>query len=289
MVEKSELHTRNKHNERYEFEKLISAYPALEKYVAPNKYGNLSVNFFDPLAVKALNKALLIFHYDITYWDIPAHSLCPPIPSRADYIHYISDLVGKKNIKCLDIGVGANCIYPIIGCSQYGWTFVGSDIDSNSIENAQKIVSNNLILKDKVELRLQNSANYIFKGVVKKDDFFDVTICNPPFHDSQKSAERVSQRKLRNLTGEKSNKLPLNFGGKSSELWCEGGEVQFLGNMITESKQYSSNCNWFTSLVSRESNLDLLYSKLMGANVAEYRTINMQQGNKISRILAWRY
>lgn len=289
MIEKDELHNRNRHNGRYDFDKLILAYPELKKYVAPNKYGNISVDFFDPQAVKALNKALLIFHYGITYWEIPQDYLCPPIPGRADYIHYIGDLVGCKNIKCLDIGVGANCIYPIIGCSQYDWKFVGTDIDSNSIENAQKIIDNNEILKGKIELRVQANASSIFEGVVRSDDFFDVTICNPPFHDSKRTAERVNSRKLRNLTGLRASKLPLNFGGASNELWCKGGELEFLSNMIAESKLYQKNCRWFTSLVSRDSNLDFIYSKLMDANVAEYRTINMQQGNKISRIVAWRF
>ena len=291
MIEKTELHKRNKHNGRYDFDKLMAVYPALAQYVKPNKYGTISVDFFDAQAVIALNKALLMSNYGITYWEIPPLALCPPIPGRADYIHYISDLVGegKKNVKCLDIGVGASCIYPIIGCSEYGWTFVGSDIDSESLEFAQQIVDNNAILKDKVELRLQKNPSLIFEGVISKNDFFDVVICNPPFHDSQDSAQKAGFRKLQNLKGGKVKKLDLNFGGKSSELWCEGGELQFLSNMISESIKYRSQCHWFTSLVSKESNIDSLCQELDRVNVAEYGTINMQQGNKISRILAWRF
>lgn len=291
MVERATLHKKNIHNGRYDFSKLISAHPELEKHVAPNKYGELSINFFDAQAVKALNKALLTLHYGIEYWDIPAHSLCPPIPGRADYIHYISDLVGehKKDVRCLDIGVGANCIYPIIGCSQYGWKFVGSDIDAIAIKNAQKIVDNNPILKDNVELRLQSDVNSIFKGIIRDDDFFDVTICNPPFHQSAESAEKGSLRKLRNLKGKRVEKVALNFGGNANELWCEGGELQFISTMIDESKLYRNRCHWFTSLVSKEDNLKPLCQKLNNLRVAEYRIIEMQQGNKTSRILAWHY
>lgn len=291
MEQKNELHKRNKHNRGYDFDKLISAYPTLEKYVAPNKYGNLSINFFDPRAVKALNKALLISDYGIEYWELPPNSLCPPIPGRADYIHYISDLIGNanKNVKCLDIGVGANCIYPIIGCSQYGWEFVGSDIDPISLENAQKIIDNNTILKDKVELRLQQSATLIFNGIIRPDDFFDVTICNPPFHDSLESVEKGSLRKLRNLKGNKTNQLSQNFCGKSNELWCEGGEIQFILNMITEGQHYRNNCRWFTTLVSKDNNLKALCRKLEKIKVAESKIQDMQHGNKVSRILAWRY
>lgn len=290
-MEKTKLHNKNKHNGGYDFDKLISAYPALGKYVKPNKFNNISIDFFDYQAVKALNKALLISSYGITYWEIPQLSLCPPIPGRADYIHYISDLIGneKSDIKCLDIGVGASCIYPIIGCSQYGWEFVGTDIDLNSLENAQEIVNNNVILKNKITLRLQNDSNKIFEGIITSNDFFDVVICNPPFHDSQEGADKAGLRKLQNLKKYKVKKLDLNFGGKSNELWCEGGELQFILNMITESRRYRNNCHWFTSLVSKDSSLDLLCRELDSMNVAEYGTINMQQGNKISRILAWRY
>lgn len=291
MVERTSLHKRNLHNGRYDFSKLISAYSALEKYVAPNKYGGLSIDFFDPQAVRALNRALLTLHYGIEYWDIPKHSLCPPIPGRADYIHYISDLIGehRRDVRCLDIGVGASCIYPIIGCSEYGWSFVGSDIDADSIKNAQTIVDNNPTLKGRVELRLQSDANSIFKGIIAENDFFDLVICNPPFHESAESAEKGSLRKLRNLKGERVKKVSLNFGGKSNELWCEGGELRFISKMIDESRLYHDKCRWFTSLVSKEDNLKPLSQQLNSLKIAGYRVIEMQQGNKITRVLAWRY
>ena len=292
--ERTELHIRNKHNGQYDLTKLISNYPALEKYVALNKYGTLSIDFFNPKAVKALNKALLITYYGIEYWDIPADYLCPPIPSRADYIHYIADLIGiKKDVKnpvnCLDIGVGANCIYPIIGCAEYGWKFVGTDVDPVSIENAQKIVDANSILKDNVQFRIQNNPKLILDGIIHYNDYFDVVICNPPFHSSKEEAQRSSLRKLSNLKGTKQTKVSLNFGGVANELWCDGGELKFLINMISESRRYAKNAGWFTSLVSKDENLDDLYSKLHTLDVDAYKTIHMKQGNKTSRILAWRF
>ena len=121
---KLELHPRNTNRERYDFGQLIGTCPELAPFVKPNKFGDESVDFANPDAVKALNKALLIHHYGITVWNIPTGYLCPPVPGRADYIHHIAGFLGKNNfgkipagpkIKCLDIGVGASCIYPIIG------------------------------------------------------------------------------------------------------------------------------------------------------------------------------
>lgn len=296
MADKMELHKNNKHQGKYDFPRLIENYQPLKKFVSPNPYGTPTINFFNPQAVKALNKALLITYYGISYWDIPKGYLCPPIPGRADYIHYLADLLQEGNnmgetkpCRCLDIGVGANCIYPIIGHTEYGWTFVGSDIDPVSIENARKIVTCNPVLAHKIELRLQKDSRKILDGIIATEDFFDVTLCNPPFHSSKEAAEEGSLRKLSSLKGKKITKTKLNFGGTSNELWCEGGEVRFLQNMITESRKYQRNCRWFTCLVSKKETLEKLYARLKAVNVAEYRVIPMSQGTKVSRILAWRF
>jgi hypothetical protein len=106
--------------------------------VARNRYGTESIDFANPAAVKALNQALLKKFYDIAHWDIPPGYLCPPIPGRADYIHHVADLLAGEHevaiprgpsVAVLDIGIGANCVYPIVGCHDYGWQFVGTDID----------------------------------------------------------------------------------------------------------------------------------------------------------------
>ena len=60
MTERNELHKRNKHNGQYDFSRLMEEYPPLKKFVAPNAYGTTSIEFFNPQAVKALTKALLI-------------------------------------------------------------------------------------------------------------------------------------------------------------------------------------------------------------------------------------
>ena len=303
MAKKGELHIRNKHNGQYDFPLLIEKYPPLKRFVSLNPLGVQTINFFNPQAVKALNKALLISYYGIRYWDIPKQYLCPPIPGRADYIHYIADLIQPDRVakdlrvededaneqktkrRCLDVGVGANCIYPIIGHTEYGWTFVGSDIDPLSIENARKIVTCNPVLAHKIDLRLQKDNRKIFDGIIAPDEYFDVTICNPPFHSSKEEAEEGTLRKLSSLKGEKVKKTKLNFGGNANELWCEGGELHFLLNMISESRKYRKNCGWFTSLVSKEKNLDKLYAKLKAVHVSEYKIIRMCQGTKNSRIL----
>ncbi|MEN8121474.1 MAG: 23S rRNA (adenine(1618)-N(6))-methyltransferase RlmF [Bacteroidota bacterium] len=296
--EKSSLHPRNRNRERYNFKQLIDCCQELAQFVKLNIYNDESIDFANPEAVKELNKALLHYHYGIKYWDVPHNYLIPPIPGRADYIHHITDLLRQNNygkiptgakIKCLDIGVGANCIYPIIGNKEYGWSFIGSDIDPVSIESANKIVSLNSSLKGKVECRIQNNPKDFFYGIIRKDELIDLSICNPPFHSSAKEAQSATLRKLSNLNQKKVSKTNLNFGGQYNELCYEGGEERFVGNMIRQSKKFATSCFWFSTLISKQSNLKNVYSILKQVKAVKVETIPMGQGNKTSRIVAWTF
>jgi 23S rRNA (adenine1618-N6)-methyltransferase len=295
---KTQLHPRNRHNERYDFPELIKTCPGLARYVALNTYNDESIDFSDPKACKMLNNALLKHFYDITFWEIPSGYLCPPIPGRADYIHNIADVLADCNngeipkgpkIKCLDVGIGANCVYPIIGTKEYGWSFIGSDIDSVSIASANKIISSNECLQTKVECRLQKDSNDFFKGIIKDGEKFDITICNPPFHSSMEDAKAGTLRKMSNLQKKEVTKPVLNFGGKQTELCYDGGEERFVMEMIHQSRDFADSCLWFSTLISKLATLDSIYYALEKAKVVEIKTISMGQGNKISRIVAWTF
>ena len=294
----SRIHPRNKHQGRYDLDALQEACPELTPFIQPNVHGNLSVDFANPKAVKTLNKALLIQQYGLTYWDIPEGYLCPPIPGRADYIHHLADVLGGSNfgrvptgpgITCMDVGVGANCIYPIVGCVEYGWSFIGSDIDEGAIVAARQIVDQNDVLKGQIELRHQPEPKDVFYGVLRKEEKVDLTVCNPPFHASAQAAEEASLRKLSNLNRRPVDKVELNFGGKSTELWTQGGERRFIRDMIKESAKFAENCFWFSTLISKEPNLKGAYDTLNSVRAAEVKTIRMGQGNKSSRVVAWTF
>lgn len=296
--EKTTLHPRNPHRFRYDFEQLISVCPELKKFVFTNEHNIQTIEFSNPEAVKALNKALLTSNYDIQNWDIPANYLCPPIPGRADYIHYIADLLSDSNngtipqgetVNGLDIGVGANCIYPIIGNSAYGWSFVGTDIDEKALQNCKKIIANNPKLIDDISLQLQIEPRFIFKNIILPEDRFAFTICNPPFHNSAEEAAKSALRKVNTLTSSKNSKAVLNFGGQNAELWCNGGEIGFITQMIYESAKYPMQCMWFTTLVSKKENLKNIYKLLNKVGAAEIKTVDMAQGHKISRFVAWTF
>jgi len=296
-VQKSNLHPRNLHRDPYDFATLISCVPELKHYVFENSYKTLTINFSIPEAVKLLNKALLEYFYHVKNWDIPDANLCPPIPGRADYVHYVADLLAEhqnkipqgSSIKGLDIGTGANLVYPLIANKSYGWEMLGTDINQDSLENAQKILDQNPELRPEIQLKYQSNSGCIFKNIINPEDRFAFSMCNPPFHDSEESALKGNLRKTKNLNKSKVPKPLLNFGGQQSELWCEGGEIAFISKMIEESILFSSQVLWFTCLVSKKDNLFKLTSFLKKLKAVEFKTIDMAQGQKISRILAWTF
>lgn len=295
---KARLHPRNKNRERYDLNALITVKPELKNFVKPNKLGEDSIDFSNLIAVKLLNRALLNQYYGIKNWDFPNENLCPPIPGRADYVHHMADVLGENNsnsvpvgdkITCLDVGLGASCIYPIIGVTEYAWKFIGSDIDERSIASARHIIDSNPSLKNNIECRLQKNPTAVFHNIIGRNEKIDLTICNPPFHSSIEDAQQGTRRKIKNLSGKKVKIPEPNFAGTSNELVCEGGEYQFIQNMVRESKNVSKNCYWFSTLVSKQSHLKGIHRMLTKIEANQIKTISMGTGNKSSRIVAWTF
>ncbi|HDX4050672.1 TPA: 23S rRNA (adenine(1618)-N(6))-methyltransferase RlmF [Enterobacter soli] len=292
--QKPGLHPRNRHRSRYDMQALCLSCPPLQDFIVQTPAGEPSVNFADPQAVKMLNKALLAHYYGVTHWDIPEGFLCPPVPGRADYVHHLADLLAEDNAgvipkqaTILDIGTGANLIYPLIGAHEYGWRFTGTEIDASAFSSAQAIINANAGLSRTIRLRRQKDAADIFNGIIHKNEQYDATLCNPPFHDSAAAARAGSERKRRNLGQAEDG--ALNFGGQQQELWCEGGEVAFILKMIAQSKAFGRQVKWFTTLVSRGDNLPPLYRALTEAGAVKVVKKEMAQGQKQSRFIAWSF
>lgn len=314
------LHPRNPHKGRYDLELLSRHFPDLKAFIQLKENGGQTLDFGDSAAVLALNQSLLAHFYNVSLWQIPFGYLCPPIPGRADYVHYIADLLAGvsadtssglvprgRQIRVLDIGTGANCIYPIIGSQAYDWTFVGTDVDPVSVKCAQNIVRSNARLRKKIKLVWQKNSELIFEGVIAPDDLYDLTMCNPPFHSSMEEAIASNQRKQNNLNKHRArgtssrlsrlvevdnkpqSKGYRNFGGQKAELWCAGGEIAFLEKMVKESKLFAEQVCWFTTLVSKSENVQGLKNQLEKLGAARIEVLNMSQGQKVSRVLAWSF
>ncbi len=302
------MHTRNRHQARYDFAELIRHCPALASYMINAPDGHATIDFASPQAVRLLNRALIASQYGIAHWQFPDGYLCPPIPGRADYVHGLADLLAQDNggviprgpaLCALDIGVGASAIYPLLGQVEYGWRFLGSEIDAQALHSARAIVAANA-LGALIELRPQMDKNRIWTGLLQPGEKLDLTLCNPPFHSSADEAAQGSARKWQNLAKgqvsrhgkpvERGSDAPaLNFGGQAHELYCRGGEAAFVRQMVSESLALADSVCWFTSLIAKSGHLSALYAQLKRLGAQEVRTIDMAQGQKKSRFIAWTF
>jgi len=263
-----------------------------------NRYGDPTLDFSNPTAVRLLNKMLLVHHYELDSWDIPQNFLVPAIPSRADYVHRIADLLAEEvggkvpqgaKIKGVDVGVGANCVYPIIGHQEYGWSFVGLEVDEGAVKVAEKLVTANPTLNNEIVIRHQKDPNQLFDGIIQADDYFDFSMCNPPFHASREEAEAGTRRKWKNLKKHGKKPTHRSFSGQSNELWYPGGEKAFLKNMIHQSARIKNQVYWFTTLISKKSNVDAVEQMLRHFGAEDGRIIDLAYGNKTARLAAWTF
>jgi len=287
--------------ERYDLVRLRGAHPGLTQWIRRNPRGEETIDFSNPDAVRDLNQALLMADYGITSWDIPRDALCPGVPGRRDYLTTLAQLLAEdhggvvprgEQVVLFDLGVGANCIYPIIGRGEYGWRFIGSDIDPVAVSSAERIVQANRLLRGHVGIRRQPSASHIFADVLHASDRITAVICNPPFHASLVQAQSAARRKWTNLghVARGARSLPTaNFGGRAAELWCPGGEVGFLGRVISESAQRPEDAAWYTALVAQAAHLPAIERVLTRAQPTAMRVLAIARGVKQSRILAWSF
>lgn len=313
------MHPRNRYQKPHDFPALAIVVPELAAYFVTTPDGRISLDFADPGAVRQLNKALLLRDYGLKYWDIPAGNLCPGVPGRLDYVHLIADLLagndqaGSRDVGTthtgrhqarpqvqgnafkeqgrttgLDIGTGASLIYPILGVMEYGWHFVGTDVDERSLKVAEAIAGFNPGLKGKIALRRQPDRTAIFANVIRPGEYFAFTMCNPPFFDSAAAAAAAARQKWEKLGKADQPSPTLNFGGQANELWTAGGEPAFLRRMIGESVEYGAQVGWFTTLVSKKGYLKIAEIEFGRIGITDWRVVGMGRGGKIRRVLCWR-
>ena len=260
-----------------------------------------TIDFAVPAAVEALNAALLTVDYGVQHFNLPKGHLTPAVPGRADYLHVLADLLASDHggsiprgaaVRGLDIGVGASCVYPIIGHVEYGWAYVGSDVDATSIDSAAAIVRANGY---PIDLRRQTSTDRVLKGVLQPGDgCLAFTQCNPPFYASRAEEAAAAARKWKGLQKKKGRARNIrgstrSFGGSEYELWCPGGEKQFVTTHIRESAASPDAALWFTSLVSSERSMPKLLAELDHVRPARVEQLGVATGNKAMRVLAWSF
>ena len=216
-------------------------------------------------------------------WDIPAEFLCPPVPGRLAYIRWIHALLAaieyEGPVSGIDIGTGASCIYPLLGCSEYPtWSFLATEMDWKAYVVARGNVERNVALRDRIRIVHVNGQSVFPKRI--SDDSFAFSMCNPPFYASKN--EVLEKAAFKHL-------LPKHkYPGAEHEMMVDKGEVGFISNMIAESVHLKTSVQWFTTLVGIKSSLAKLIPLVL-KHTFNYTVVSVQPGKTRRWILAWSF
>ncbi|TYH37389.1 hypothetical protein ES332_D12G036900v1 [Gossypium tomentosum] len=321
--ERPKIHPKNKYSDNPpDFALLASLYPTFKPFVFYTREGRPRIDWTDFNATRELTRVLLLHDHNLHWW-IPHGQLCPTVPNRSNYIHWIEDLLSSHiiprdntnggNVRGFDIGTGANCIYPLLGASLFGWSFVASDMTDVAIEWTERNVKNNPNISELIEIRkvkcsqntlspegLSGESSYseereglpsssldisasedksyygpaILVDVVRDGETFDFCMCNPPFFESFEEAGLNPK---------------TSCGGTYEEMVCPGGEKAFITRIIEDSVVLKQSFRWYTSMVGRKVNLKFLVSKLREVGVTVVKTTEFVQGKTFRWGLAWSF
>lgn len=255
---------------RPDFAHLASLYAPLAPYVRLNSSG-AHVDFRDADATRTLTLALLHVDFGLML-TLPAHQLCPTVPSRVAYLAWAHSLLGEHEdeVCALDIGVGASCIYPLLGWRMYGWRWLGSEVDAASLAYARANVAANAA-QGAITLRLASCEDRI-AGVLREGESVALSVCNPPFFDNG-DAKAVNPHTALAIT--------------RSEERTEGGEVSFVRAMIDESVRLGPRVRWCSSLLGRKASLKPLLAHLQRLGIANMRHTAFRLGRTTRWAIAW--
>ncbi|KAI4297737.1 hypothetical protein L6164_037608 [Bauhinia variegata] len=331
--ERPTIHPKNKYSENPpDFSLLASLYPSFQPFVYYSRDGRPRIDWTDFNATRELTRILLLHDHGLNWW-IPDGQLCPTVPNRSNYIHWVEDLlssniVPKTNstgvkVRGFDIGTGASCIYPLLGASLLGWTFVGSDVTDVALEWARKNVSSNPQISELIEIRrvesnrntlcLEGFEESVYGGSkMKSSGDFDTEVtpgplAAPDLHVNKnkiyhgppilvgvvKDDEKFDFCMCNPPFFESLEEAGLNpktsCGGTPEEMVCPGGELAFITRIIEDSAVLNHSFRWYTSMVGRKSNLKNLVSKLWEVGVTIVKTTEFVQGKTSRWGLAWSF
>ncbi|CAB5210346.1 unnamed protein product [Rhizophagus irregularis] len=278
----NKMHPRNKYKDNPpDFSVLAFKYPSFYPFVNYSKEGKPYIDYKNPEAARELTYCLLREDFNL-FLDIPLDTLCPPIPSRLNYIHWIEDLIsstesheelGKNTVHGIDIGTGASCIYPLLGCTlNKNWVFLATDIDKKAVKYAKDNVHRNN-LDDKITVRRNKTDKKILlnENMIKDTTIkFSFCMCNPPFYENQEQYEKGVESKITS-----SHSVCT---GSSNEMFTPGGEFQFIKDILEESLILRTKIRWYTSKIGRLETVNKIVCELKKSGIDNYVVTEFCQG-----------
>lgn len=276
------MHPRNKYKKGPNFKQLAVYYPKFRKVAATDLTGKVHIDFKDEETLRVLTEILLQHDFDLTV-NIPPNKLVPTLPLRLNYVLWIEDLMTHAsfkemaNVKGIDIGTGAVCIYPLLLAKIYGCHMLGTEIDETSIEVALENVKNNN-LQNLIKV-IKVDKDKILQGTIEDNETFHFVMCNPPFFETEESSDKViKQQPPRNAPT-----------GNLKELSIEGGEKSFITKMMEESIQIGEKIKIYTTMLGRKSSLLYFLKLLKKYGISNFTWTEFCQGYTKRWGLAWSF
>lgn len=214
------------------------------------------MDFKDEDSLRVLAKTLLKNDFDLDV-NIPRGYLVPTIPLRLNYILWLEDIFQafgsqeeKSELHGIDIGTGATCIYPLMAAKKNKWRMIGTDNDEESVKIAKENVTTNALdelvtgksLVNVIVLYclfffvvLKTEDKPLLGFVRDQENTYDFCMCNPPF---------FGVNELRKKTADDDSGPNNAPTGKSSEISVEGGEEEFIGQIINESSELKTKIRY---------------------------------------------
>ena len=286
-------------------------------------------------ATVALNAALLADAYDVRGWSIPRGYLCPAVANRANYVHWIEDLLEQSRpaalgsatrgpaIRGLDVGVGANCVYPLIGAARNGWSFVGTDVTDAALEAARRNADANPRLAPLIEIRDARIRGESGANLPRAEEGDPAPIFARVRADEDRDAERDRLDAARDAAASSSSSTTktkknetrgfaftmcnppffeseadakgnagTDFGGVASEMACAGGELAFVSRILAESSASADArrfAHWYTTMCGKKETVKRLRAMLRTRGAKAVRETTFYQGKTRRWGVAWSF
>jgi 23S rRNA A1618 N6-methylase RlmF len=246
----------------------------------------------------SLTRGLLQAYFKLQLPHLESKHLCPPVPNRFFYLHWIDTHLLNGNraqrLNCgMDIGTGATCIYPLLAAKFFKYNMAASEIDNDALALARLNVTANQ-LNHKIRL-LEVPPSHSQQpslppgGPVERalracgggqTHRFDFIMTNPPFYDPE-SMEHCTPR-----AGDGRDRTSMTV----SEGSYPNGEIGFVTEMIADSLQARQSSLWFSSMLGKKTSLvklEKLLIHLLGP--AHVETTEYGPGQYTRWFVAWNF
>uniref|UniRef100_A0A1B6KEI6 U6 small nuclear RNA (adenine-(43)-N(6))-methyltransferase n=1 Tax=Graphocephala atropunctata TaxID=36148 RepID=A0A1B6KEI6_9HEMI len=278
------MHPRNKYRRPPDFKALAIKYPEFRKHAKQDISGKVAIDFKNLESLRALTSTLLKEDFDLDV-EIPLNRLIPTLPLRLNYLLWIEDILAansktSSDIRGVDIGCGASCVYPLLAAKHFQWHMLGTEVDPESVLIASNNVKRNNLC-DKITVRVVPKGTML-EGALETGSVYDFCLCNPPFFSS--TEELVPQ----NVCRSPSRPPPRNaLSGATWELVAPGGEVAFVDSIIQDSLKLREAVRVYSVMLGHKTSVGKVQAALKEAGVERVTSHSFCQGHTTRWGVAW--